>query len=84
MLIHTRPHRHGPSRRETLTAGALSFLGGGFTLPHLLAAEAARPSDVRPGKAKNVILLYLLGGAATQDMWDLKPDAPAEVRGEFR
>ena len=78
------PHPHGPSRREVLSAGALSFLGGGFTLPHLLAAEAARPADARPGKAKNVILLYLLGGAATQDMWDLKPDAPAEVRGEFR
>ena len=31
-----------------------------------------------------MILLYLLGGAATQDMWDLKPDAPAEVRGEFK
>ena len=37
-----------------------------------------------PGKAKSVILLYLLGGAATQDMFDLKPDAPAEVRGEFK
>ena len=73
-----------PTRRESLAAGALSFLGGGFTLPHLLAAEARRPADARPGKAKNVILLYLLGGAATQDMWDLKPDAPAEVRGEFR
>src|SRR5205085_1729209 len=63
---------------------ALSLLGGGFTLPNLLAAEARQPAPARPGKAKNVILLYLLGGAATQDMWDLKPDAPAEVRGEFK
>ena len=38
----------------------------------------------RPGKAKSVILLYLLGGAATQDMIDLKPNAPREVRGEFK
>ena len=74
----------GVTRRETLKAGALSLLGGGFTLPNLLAAEARRATPARPGKAKNVILLYLLGGAATQDMWDLKPDAPAEVRGEFK
>ena len=74
----------GVTRRESLAAGALTLLGGGFTLPNLLAAEARRPADRRPGKAKNVILLYLLGGAATQDMWDLKPDAPAEIRGEFK
>ena len=72
----------GLTRRETLTAGALTLLGGGFILPTLLAAEARTPA--RTGRAKNVILLYLLGGAATQDMWDLKPDAPSEVRGEFR
>jgi hypothetical protein len=74
----------GLTRRETLTAGALTLLGGGFTLPNLFAAEARTPADARPGKAKSVILLYLLGGAATQDMWDLKPGAPAEVRGEFK
>jgi hypothetical protein len=74
----------GLTRRETLAAGALTFLGGGFQLPSLLAAEARKPIRERPGKAKNVILLYLLGGAATQDMFDLKPDAPAEVRGEFK
>ena len=72
------------TRRESLSAGALTLLGGGFTLPNLLAAEARKPATLRPGKAKNVILLYLLGGAATQDMWDLKPDAPTEVRGEFK
>src|SRR5262245_41375471 len=72
----------GLTRRETLTAGALSLLGGAFGLPSPLAAagNSAAPS----GRAKNVILLYLLGGAATQDMWDLKPNAPAEVRGEFK
>jgi Protein of unknown function (DUF1501) len=75
----------GLTRRETLTAGALTLLGGGFTLPDLLRAEAASPAHRhRPGKARSVILLYLLGGAATQDMWDLKPDAPPEVRGEFK
>jgi hypothetical protein len=74
----------GLTRRETLAAGALTLLGGGFNLPSLLAAESRKPATPRPGKAKNVILLYLLGGAATQDMFDMKPDAPAEVRGEFK
>src|SRR5262252_3984378 len=73
----------GLTRRETLKAGALSLLSG-FTLPNLLHAEEARGKDGRPGKAKSVILLYLLGGAATQDMIDLKPSAPAEIRGEFK
>src|SRR5688572_14704683 len=74
----------GLTRRETLKAGALSLLGGSLNLPGLLAAEAGRSEYVRPGKAKSVILLYLLGGAPTQDMWDLKPDAPTGVRGEFK
>ena len=60
---------------------------GGFGLPQLLQAEspgtAVPGRRRRPGKAKSVILLYLLGGAATQDMIDLKPNAAAEVRGEF-
>jgi Protein of unknown function (DUF1501) len=74
----------GVTRRETLKAGALSLLGGFFNLPSLLALEQNRDLHRRPGKAKSVILLYLLGGAATQDMWDLKPDAPVGVRSEFR
>ena len=73
----------GLTRRETLKAGALSLLTG-FNLPALLRAEEARKSAGRPGKAKSVILLYLLGGAATQDMIDLKPAAPREVGGEFK
>src|SRR5579871_2728457 len=48
----------------------------------MLAAEQA--GLVEHPKAKNVIFVFLLGGAATQDMYDLKPEAPAEVRGEFR
>ena len=87
MLTVLGSRRHtceGATRRETLAVGSLTFLGGAFNLPSLLATEARKPANARPGKAKNVILLYLLGGAATQDMWDLKPDAPAEVRGEFK
>src|SRR5947209_8926807 len=84
MLGTPRRTCDGVTRRETLKAGALSLLGAGFTLPRLLAAEERRPADQRPGKARSVILLYLLGGAPTQDMWDLKPGAAAEVRGEFK
>lgn len=74
----------GVTRRETLKAGALSLLGAGFTLPNLLLAEENGLLEHPRVRAKNVILLFLLGGAATQDMIDLKPDAPAEVRGEFK
>ncbi|HUG92540.1 MAG TPA: DUF1501 domain-containing protein [Planctomycetaceae bacterium] len=73
----------GLTRRETLKVGALSALGG-FGLPELLAAGEAGHVGPGRGRAKSVILLYLLGGAATQDMFDLKPGAPAEIRGEFR
>ncbi len=73
----------GLTRREALRAGGLALLGG-MNLPNLLRAEAQARGPARPRKAKSVILLYLLGGAPTQDMVDLKPNAPAEIRGEFR
>jgi hypothetical protein len=70
--------------------GSLSLLGGFFNLPSLLALEQARDnrghrdSRGRRGKARSVLLLYLQGGPATQDMWDMKPDAPAGIRSEFK
>ncbi len=81
MLGSSRRCCDGLTRRETLAAGALTFLGSGFNHEHLLAAQAANQGHA--GKAKSVILLYLLGGAATQDMYDLKPNAPTGVRSEF-
>jgi hypothetical protein len=83
MLGSPRRCCDGLTRRETLKVGALSLLGGAFNLPSLLAMEQKQARGHRPGKAKSVILLYLLGGAATQDMWDLKPNAPSGVRSEF-
>jgi hypothetical protein len=71
----------GPTRRETLQAGALSLLGG-LGLPQVLRAESGTAA-VRQ-RAKHVIVVNLLGGAATQDMFDLKPSAPAGVRSEFK
>jgi len=68
----------GVSRRSFLQVGSLAI--GGLTLPGLLRAEA------RAGRKghKSVIMVYLTGGLAHQDTFDLKPNAPAEVRGEFR
>jgi hypothetical protein len=83
MLGSPRRCCDGLTRRETLKAGALSVLGGAFNLPSLFALEQSR-STQEPGKAKSVMVLFLLGGAATQDMVDLKPSAPVEVRGEFK
>jgi uncharacterized protein (DUF1501 family) len=68
-------------RRELLRAGAVSLLGLG--LPELLRAREAS-STSHSARAKACILLFMWGGPAQQDTWDLKPDAPAEYRGEFR
>lgn len=82
MLGNRRRFCDGVTRREALTVGALSVLGGAFNLPTLLALEERRRAS--GGKARSVMLLYLHGGAPTQDMYDLKPAAPVEVRGEFK
>jgi hypothetical protein len=76
--------RDGVSRREALTAGALGLLGGAFNTASFLAAERTRSQHVRPGRAKSVIFLYLQGGPPTQDMVDLKPNAPSGIRSEFK
>ena len=72
---------HGWSRREVLRVGSLSLLG--LTLPELLAAPAPAQGDQGPafGRAKACILLFMWGGPAHQDTFDLKPEAPVEVRG---
>src|SRR5579863_4754153 len=74
----------GLTRRETLKAGALSLLGGLFNTPALLALENSASRYLHPARAKSVVLIYLQGGAPTQDMFDLKPHAPDGVGGEFK
>lgn len=71
----------GVSRRELLRFGTLGMLGlaGLEALP---AAAAAGPHGF--GKAKSLLFISLFGGPSHQDIWDMKPDAPAEVRGEFK
>jgi len=57
-------------------------LFGSLTLPRLLRAAETVPSD-RPRRIEAIILLNLYGGPSHLDMFDLKPDAPVEIRGEF-
>jgi hypothetical protein len=70
----------GVSRRDFLRIGGLAL--GGLTLPRLLQAEQAAGLGTSSHKA--VIMVFLAGGPPHQDMVDLKPDAPAEIRGEFK
>lgn len=69
----------GVARRDILRAGALSV--GGLTLPQLLQAEQA--AGVKNSK-KAVIMIYMCGAPGHQDMYDLKMDAPSEIRGAFK
>jgi len=68
------------NRRTFLRVGALAL--GGLTLPGLLKARAANGSS--SSNRKSVILVWLAGGPSHIDMYDLKPNAPVEVRGEFK
>ncbi len=72
----------GTTRREVLRAGGLSLLGT-MTMPRLLAA-AGGGHGRRQVRAKSIILVNLFGGPSHLDMFDMKPEAPAEIRGEFR
>ena len=73
----------GVNRRRMLQVGGLGTMGLG--LPDLLAAQARAAEAVGTfGRAKRMILLFMWGGPAHQDTWDLKPDGPVELRGEFQ
>ena len=65
------------TRRAALRAGAVGLLGVGMN--HLAALRAAKPAP-----AKSAIYIFLSGGLSQLDSFDLKPDAPAEIRGEFK
>lgn len=68
----------GVNRRSFLKVGSLAL--GGLTLPQLLKAQAAS----KPAKKRAVILIWQAGGPSHIDMYDLKPNAPSEIRGEFK
>jgi hypothetical protein len=70
------------SRRELLEIAGIGLWG--LSLPRLLRAEATHHEALLPARADACILIFLNGGPSHLDMWDMKPDAPAEVRGEFK
>ncbi len=89
------PYCDGVSRRSFLKIGGLAM--GGISMAQILAAQQASAGQAAPGEAgsraaatrtgglghKAVIMIYMPGGPPHQDMYDLKMDAPAEIRGEF-
>ena len=86
-----RRHCDGMSRRDFVRIGGLGL--GGLSLAQLLALENAKGADsTQPRRAsdgagkrhKSLIMVFLCGGPPHQDMYDLKADAPSEIRGEFR
>ena len=82
-MSRTRTDCEGFHRRDVLRVGVAGLLG--MSLPDALRAEALNAPDARVKKpATGVIQIWLAGGPATIDMWDLKPDAPEGIRGEFR
>src|SRR6266853_399557 len=75
----------GFTRREALRVGGLGFTG--LLWADTLRARAgttAKPANGTFGKAKACILVFNYGGPSHLDLWDLKPDAPKEIRGEFK
>ena len=80
MLTVFGPPRPGRvTRRDVLQVGGLAVVG--LTLSDVLRLRAANPALPRP---KSVIMIWLRGGASHLDSYDMKPDAPAEIRGEFK
>src|SRR5438128_2258214 len=81
LTIRGPVHRtcNGLARRDLLMAGGAGLLG--LSLPKLLAAEQS--PAFKGGRAKSVIFLFLFGGPSQLETFDLKPEAPSEIRGPF-
>lgn len=85
--MFTSPNRNSGfraplTRRQAIRIGSVGLLGG-LSLPRLLQMQAMAGTETL-AKAKSCIFLFLEGGPSTIDMWDLKPDAPLEVRGPYK
>lgn len=82
LTINGRPKGtcSGFSRRELLQIGGAGLMG--LSLPRVLAAEDAS-APFKNARAKSVIFLFLFGGPSQLETFDMKPDAPAEIRGPF-
>ncbi len=76
------PLCQGLTRRSFLQAGSAGLAG--MALPNLFRLEAAGAFNGRPARIRNCITIFLVGSPGQLDTWDMKPDAPAEVRGKFK
>jgi uncharacterized protein (DUF1501 family) len=74
----------GLTRRDFLHLGNASLFGMAVTLPAFLEGRARAAAQGRSTRDASLVFLFLQGGLSTIDTWDLKPDAPAEFRGDFR
>ena len=73
---------NGQSRRDCLRVGTLGPLG--LTMAHLLQQRSILADEAPQRRAKSVILVYLGGGLSHHDSFDMKPDAPEEIRGKYK
>src|SRR5438876_5580360 len=78
--LNSAAHGDGVTRRCFLHIGALTL--GGLTLSDVLRLRAESPAPGKP-RQKSVIMIHLSGGPSHLDMYDMKPHAPSEYRGEF-
>jgi hypothetical protein len=79
-----RSYCDGLKRRDMLRLGTAGVFGMGLTLPQILASHAQAATTSLPNKDVSLIVVFLQGGLSTIDTWDMKPNAPAEFRGEFK
>ena len=83
-MNHHRAFCDGIARRDFLRLSTAGVFGLGLTLPEILARQARAADNGRTPRDVSLIFLFLHGGLSTIDTFDLKPDAPAEFRGEFK
>ena len=76
------PVCHGVTRRSFLEAGTAGIAG--LSLPAVMSLEAAGAVDSSKAEIRNCITIFLVGSPGHLDTWDMKPEAPVEIRGKFR
>ena len=76
------PVCHGVTRRSFLEAGATGLAG--LSLPVVLSLQEAGAVESQKSQIRNCITIFLVGSPGHLDTWDMKPDAPAEIRGKFK
>ena len=72
----------GGTRRSFLQVGAAAMAG--LTLPNWLSLQASGAVDEKKAKIRNCITIFLVGSPGHLDTWDMKPDAPEDIRGKFK